>query len=267
MLPPPGRGDGSISVNSVELRRAEPPLVLALDVGTSSCRGSLYDARGRRVEGLECQRTYTPRTTADGGAEFHADRLVDLVREVLDGVLALARPAHRAIAAVGSCSFWHSLLGLDASGRPAHATTSSGSTPGPASRPRPCAQELDERAVHARTGCGLHWSYWPAKLRWLQATQPADVPLGRPLGLVQRIPRAEAVWRLQAGRLDGLGDRSAQPAHPGLGRRPAGGAAAGSSAARADRRRGGLPPVGQPAPLEAGRRAAHRRPGLVTNRR
>jgi gluconokinase len=30
--------------------------------------------------------------------------------------------------------------------------------------------ELDERAVHARTGCLLHWSYWPAKLRWIEET-------------------------------------------------------------------------------------------------
>jgi gluconokinase len=159
-------------VNSVELRRAEPPLVLALDVGTSSCRGSLWDARGRRIEGIECQHTYTPRTTVDGGAEFDADRLVDLVREVLDGVLALARPAHRAIAAVGSCSFWHSLLGLDATGRPATPLLlwldARASKQAAALR-----EELDERAVHARTGCVLHWSYWPAKLRWLQATQPA----------------------------------------------------------------------------------------------
>jgi gluconokinase len=32
--------------------------------------------------------------------------------------------------------------------------------------------ELDERAVHGRVGTVLHWSYWPAKLRWLRRTQP-----------------------------------------------------------------------------------------------
>jgi gluconokinase len=31
---------------------------------------------------------------------------------------------------------------------------------------------LDERAIHARTGCLLHWSYWPAKLLWVQRTMP-----------------------------------------------------------------------------------------------
>nr|MBA2502050.1 carbohydrate kinase [Pyrinomonadaceae bacterium] len=31
---------------------------------------------------------------------------------------------------------------------------------------------FDEAATHRRTGCRFHSSYWPAKLRWLQTTQP-----------------------------------------------------------------------------------------------
>src|SRR5439155_221396 len=34
---------------------------------------------------------------------------------------------------------------------------------------------LDVGAVHARTGCHLHASYWPAKLRWLNRERPAEV--------------------------------------------------------------------------------------------
>jgi hypothetical protein len=34
---------------------------------------------------------------------------------------------------------------------------------------------LGRTAVHARTGCVLHWSYLPAKLRWLAETQPRVV--------------------------------------------------------------------------------------------
>ncbi len=33
---------------------------------------------------------------------------------------------------------------------------------------------LDDAAIHARTGCHLHSSYWPAKLRWLARERPAD---------------------------------------------------------------------------------------------
>jgi gluconokinase len=31
---------------------------------------------------------------------------------------------------------------------------------------------LDERAVHARTGCLLHWSYLPVKMLWIQESHP-----------------------------------------------------------------------------------------------
>src|SRR6266571_5107454 len=34
-------------------------------------------------------------------------------------------------------------------------------------------EQLDEAAIHARTGARFHASYWPAKLRWL-ATQAPD---------------------------------------------------------------------------------------------
>lgn len=33
-------------------------------------------------------------------------------------------------------------------------------------------QQLDEVAIHARTGARLHSSYWPAKLRWLATEEP-----------------------------------------------------------------------------------------------
>jgi gluconokinase len=33
-------------------------------------------------------------------------------------------------------------------------------------------EEFSERAIHARTGCMLRSSYWPAKLLWLRRTRP-----------------------------------------------------------------------------------------------
>src|SRR5207247_11417753 len=35
------------------------------------------------------------------------------------------------------------------------------------------ARRLDANAVHARTGCHIHTSYWPAKLAWLASAEPA----------------------------------------------------------------------------------------------
>ena len=90
--------------------------VLALDVGTSSCRASLYDRRGRRLTGAQAQLTYAPRVTADGGAELDPDVLFDQVCQTLDAVLE--QQPDVTICAVGTSTFWHSLLGVDKQGAP-----------------------------------------------------------------------------------------------------------------------------------------------------
>jgi gluconokinase len=149
-----------------------PPLVLALDIGTSSCRASLYDARGARVAGATAQVTYTPRVTADGGAELDADDLVSWTASAVDQVAVDAGMAFGGVASVGISAFWHSLLGVDADGQavtPVYLWMDGRSREAAAALRR----EIDERAVHARTGCVLHATYWPAKLRWLRTTQPA----------------------------------------------------------------------------------------------
>jgi gluconokinase len=142
--------------------------VLALDVGTSSCRASLYDRRGRPIPGRRGRVVYTPEVTPDGGAQLDPDLLFDQLCSAVDQVLQTnATP----ILAVATDTFWHSLLGVDADGRPLTPiylwldARSRGEVAG-------LRQRLDERAVHARVGTVLHWSYWPAKLTWLRRTQP-----------------------------------------------------------------------------------------------
>src|SRR5579859_1871365 len=142
--------------------------VLALDVGTSSCRASLYDTRGRLLKDRFAQVAYTPTVTADGGAELDPNLLFGQVCSTIDQILKNDPPR---ILAVATDTFWHSLLGVDAQGQPL--------TPlylWLDARSRADAEQLRERlevrAVHARVGCVLHWSYWPAKLNWLRRTQP-----------------------------------------------------------------------------------------------
>src|ERR1044071_3915602 len=90
--------------------------VLALDVGTSSARASLYDTRGRALREFEAHIAYAPRVTADGGAEFDAEWLYQQVQKAIDEVLAKSTSPE--ILAVGTSTFWHSLLGLDAQSQP-----------------------------------------------------------------------------------------------------------------------------------------------------
>jgi gluconokinase len=158
-------------VTTVSPKRAIGPLILALDVGTSSVRAEPYDARGRLIRDQGAQLPCPVRTTADGGVEMDPDELFEQTARVLDEALARAPDLPGPIAAVATTTFWHSVLGVGADGR---ATT-------PLylwadSRSREAMAELrgrlDERAVHARTGCVLHWSYWPAKLVWLSRADP-----------------------------------------------------------------------------------------------
>jgi hypothetical protein len=53
---------------------AQPPIVLALDVGTSSVRAILHDALGRQIRGAESHTPYQMKILADGGVEMDADR-------------------------------------------------------------------------------------------------------------------------------------------------------------------------------------------------
>ncbi|MGI8643594.1 MAG: gluconokinase [Thermomicrobiales bacterium] len=158
-------------MSSVSLAAAEAPLVLALDLGTSSFRALCYDGKARVVEGCEEQIAHTPRVTADGGVVADAAELFDLLVLCIDG--ALHRLGRRAsdLVAVGSSCFWHSLVGTGPEGEPTTplllwADTRSGPFV------KELKHELDPLEVQQRTGCILHSSYWPAKLRWLQATSP-----------------------------------------------------------------------------------------------
>jgi gluconokinase len=147
-----------------------PAAILALDIGTSSCRASLYSAAdGQALRGRRAHVAYAPTTTADGGAELDAEVLFEQVCACIDRVLGQAR--RPPVAGVATSTFWHSLLGLDQRGRPltpVYLWLDARSHQAAAELRR----RLDQRAVHARTGCVLHWSYWPAKLTWLSRTQP-----------------------------------------------------------------------------------------------
>lgn len=161
-------------MGAVAQAAAAPPLVLSIDVGSSSVRAGVYDARGEAVAGASQHATYTAWVDTTGAATLDAEALLERVTGLLDTLQQAAPASLNAVAGVAISTFWHSLLGCDADGRPltplllwadrraaAAATT--------------LQHELDESTVHARTGCRLHWSYWPARLRWLQTTQPALV--------------------------------------------------------------------------------------------
>jgi gluconokinase len=145
------------------------PLVIAVDVGSSSARAALFDARGEPLPGRFHQVPYEPRVTPDGGVEHDPAVLLDAVATCLDAVHASAESAR--VAGVGVTTFWHGLLGFDAGGHPVTPISMWADTR--SARDADLLRgALDEAALHARTGCHLHASYWPARLRWLARERP-----------------------------------------------------------------------------------------------
>ena len=124
--------------------------VLAIDVGTSSVRAQVFDGDAREREPV--QRRYA--------GEDDPARIVALVREALDEVQGEEHDA------VGVSCFGHSLLALDEQGRPLTEILGWRDTRSAGAADR-LARRVDSEAVHARTGCHIHTSYWPAKLAWL----------------------------------------------------------------------------------------------------
>lgn len=153
---------------------AEAPLVLAIDIGSSSVRALIFDARGLQIEYSEHQIPHRLHTTADGGSEADAENLFQLVTECIDQVLELGSERLSDIGAVATASFWHSVMGIDATGTPTSPVYMWADKRSGDEVPR-LRESLDARQLHQETGCRFHSSYWPAKLRWLRDERPAIV--------------------------------------------------------------------------------------------
>ena len=147
------------------------PLILALDIGTSSVRASLYDVKADPIPRAFAKIERSLTVTDDGGAEIDADEAFAQVVAAIDAVLDKTKKLKGNIEYVASCSFWHSLVGVDAKGKPTTKVFGWADT-----RSRKYTEALrkrfDETKVHNRTGARFHSSFWPAKLLWLRKEFP-----------------------------------------------------------------------------------------------
>lgn len=151
------------------------PLILAVDLGTSSTRTALFETTGERIGPSTAQSSYTLITSADGGAELEPAALLGALRSCVEQTMRVYRgdPSlkTRPIIGIGTSCFWHSLVGVNAKGEAITRviTWADARCREDAARLR---VELDEKDLHARTGCMLRASFWPAKLAWLRRTDP-----------------------------------------------------------------------------------------------
>lgn len=146
-------------------------LILGLDIGSSSVRGALFEPSGKIVPKtlVRDQRILT--ATRDGGAEIDADKAFRQVIATIDAVFSRAAHSNATITTVASCTFWHSLMGIDDYGMP---TTPVYGWADNRSRGlvEPLRKRFNESETHNRTGVRFHSSFWPAKLLWIRKRQP-----------------------------------------------------------------------------------------------
>lgn len=143
------------------------PLILTLDLGTTSVRALLFDRQGRAVSGVLGRQPTPVRTNTEGGAEIDVYAITEAIAACIDEALAEAGPLAGEIGAVACDTFWHNIVGLDAADTPVTPLLTWADTR-PASAIPTLHQRLDALAYHARTGCFIHPSYVPAKVLWLR---------------------------------------------------------------------------------------------------
>ncbi len=147
------------------------PIILALDIGTSSVRAALYDGEAKLIPRTSVKIEYSFAATVDGGSEIDTTYAIERVVAAIDQVLEKTKKFKGEIEYVASCSYWHSLVGVDAKGKHTPVVLGWADT-----RSRAYTDVLkkrfDESAVHNRTGASFHSSYWPAKLMWLRSEFP-----------------------------------------------------------------------------------------------
>lgn len=151
---------------------AERPLILAIDIGTSSIRAALFDRMGRAVAGMEARRAHEIRATSEGAAEGSPDGLLGAVFECLDHLIPISRSLHAKIEGVATCTFVNNILGIDEKNQAITPLTTYADTRAEG-EVAGLKSDFNEVEVHDRTGCRFHPSYLPARFRWLSRVHPS----------------------------------------------------------------------------------------------
>jgi gluconokinase len=156
---------------SINLGDYQRPYVLAIDIGSSSARATLYDARATRIEGTEAQVSHGLHTDDVGAAVEQPEHLVENVESVIDEALRQAGDASEHIAAVAMDCMSSTMLGLDGEGRPVTPIYTYADTR-PGDEVKELRRKLDLLEVYQRTGCPQHTSYLPSRFLWLRRNAP-----------------------------------------------------------------------------------------------
>lgn len=149
----------------------DTPIVLAVDIGTSSVKAGLYDSAANSVPSTHVSVAHDQISRNDGTVEEPVDRIVEAVESAIDRVLEIAQDHGYEIAAVAMDSMASTVLGVDSDGVPLTPVYTYADTRS-AQDVDSLKEELDAAAVHQRTGAMQHTSYVAGRVRWLRRTAP-----------------------------------------------------------------------------------------------
>jgi gluconokinase len=163
-------------------------VVLGVDIGTTSAKVTAFDAHG--AAGETAERPYALREPLPGHA---VQDPLEVVQAAVDAIAGAASACSGRIAGIGLSSAMHSLVGLDAAGRPLTDLLTWADTRAAAEAD---ALRAEHPGLHARTGTPLHPMAPLAKLVWLRAHEPATfAKVARWAGIKELlVERLTGIW-------------------------------------------------------------------------
>lgn len=157
------------------------PYLLAIDIGTGSCRAILFDEAGRQAGVGQREWSHPPVEGVPGSQSFDTTRNWGLIGDCIREALAMAGASSTSIAAISTTSMREGMVLYDASGREIWAC------PNVDSRSARQATELIEsgaaRRIYDRGGDWVSITS-PARLLWIREREPATFAAVAHLGML-----------------------------------------------------------------------------------
>ena len=145
------------------------PHVIGVDIGTTGTKAVVFDVAGR-VKGHDTA-FYPLLTPEPGMAEQDPEAITLAVVAAIGGAVRASGIAAEEITCVGFSAAMHSLIAVDAAGRPLTASITWADTRSNAAADR-IIREFDGHGIYLRTGTPIHPMSPLAKLLWLRTGQP-----------------------------------------------------------------------------------------------
>lgn len=143
--------------------------VIGVDIGTTSTKVISFDPQGNMM--AEESAGYSLSSPGAGRAEQDPDEILEAVLETLSKVARATKRNGGEVAGVSFSAAMHSIMALDADGRPVtpSITYADSRASGQAERIR---KELDGADIHRRTGTPVHSMSPLAKILWFREEKP-----------------------------------------------------------------------------------------------